>query len=155
MTYEDLICEANSENIEVYEINFPKGIKGLYCDGYISINKKIETTKEKKCVLAEELGHYHTSVGNIIDMKNIINRKQELVARKWGYEKLIPLKLLVQATFKSCTSLYELAERLDVTEEFLKEALQYYNNKYGLYAEVDNYCIYFNPLSVCKFNYED
>ncbi len=71
MTYEDLICEANSGNIEVYEINFPKGIKGLYCDGYISINKKIETTKEKKCILAEELDHYHTSVGNIIQLQEI------------------------------------------------------------------------------------
>ena len=36
----------------------------------------IET--EKACVLAEELGHHYTTVGDIIDQKESENRKQEL-----------------------------------------------------------------------------
>ncbi len=153
MTYEQLIHFAENDKIEVIEFNFKSGIKGLYCDDTIAINPKIETSTEKKCILAEELGHYYTSSGDILDQNDISNKKQELKARRWGYEKLVPLKNLISAS-SSCTNLYELAEYLDVTEEFLIEALQHYQNKYGLYAEVDNYCIYFNPLTVCKYNYK-
>lgn len=32
-----------------------------------------------------------------------------------------------------------------VTEEFLREAIEYYKIKYGLFAEIDNYVIYFYP----------
>lgn len=33
---------------------------------------------EKACVLAEELGHHYTAVGDIIDQSYYSNRKQEL-----------------------------------------------------------------------------
>lgn len=153
MTYEGLLQIAEDEKIEVLEMKFPRTLKGLYKGGKIGISKEIETAKEKKCILAEELGHYYTSSGNILDQKNVCNRKQERIARKWSYVKLVPLESLIKASFENCTSLYELAEYLDVTEEFLKEALEYYQSKYGLYVEVDNYCIHFNPLIVCKYNF--
>ena len=38
-----------------------------------------------------------------------------------------------------------MAEYLDVTEEFLKEALEQYRRKYGQRAELDNYVIIFEP----------
>jgi len=154
MTYEQLIQFAEYDEIEVIEFNFKSGLNGLYCDNTIAINPKIETTTEKKCILAEELGHYYTTVGDILDQNNISNRKQELMARRWGYEKLIPLMDLIEASFRNCTNLYELAEYLNVTEEFLNDTLHHYQNKYGLYAEVGDYCIYFDPLTVCKYNYE-
>ena len=154
IAYEELLFEADDEGIEVLEFIFESDIKGLYSDYCIAISHKLDTTTEKKCVLAEELGHYHTSDGNLIDLKSIQNRKQEVRARKWSYEKLIPLKSIIKASFGCCANLYELAEYLDVTEQFLKEALTYYQSKYGLYAEVDNYCIYFNPFTVCKYNYK-
>jgi hypothetical protein len=127
----------------------------MYADSTIAIRNDIETTTEKKCILCEELEHHYTSIGNIVDLKSVCNRKQERQARKWSYEKLIPLKSLIKASFSGCTNLYELAEYLDVTEMFLKDALFHYQNKYGLYAEVGNYCIYFNPLTVCKYNYKE
>ena len=152
--YEELLQTADDEGIEVIEFTFKSDIKGLYSDNSIAISRKLNTTTEKKCILAEELGHYYTSEGNIVDLKNICNRKQERQARNWSFEKLVTLKSLIKASFECCTSLYELAKYLDVTEEFLKEALDYYQSKYGLYTEVDNYCIYFNPLTVCKYKYK-
>ncbi len=98
--------------------------------------------------------YHYTTFGNIIALESVQNRKQERQARKWSYEKLIPLKSIITASFECCTNIYELAEYLDVTEEFLKETLQHYQEKYGLYTEVDSYCIYFNPLTVCKYNYK-
>lgn len=153
MTYEGLLCIADHEDIEVIEFNFQGGIKGLYDNNYIGIRKNIETYTEKKCLLAEELGHHYTTTGNILNLESIQSQKQELRARRWGYEKLLPLKSLIKASFEGCTNLFELAEYLDVTEDFLKASLEYYQTKYGLYTEVDEYCIYFSPLTVCKYNY--
>jgi len=155
MTYEQLVQAAGDDNIEVMEVSFRGGLKGLYADNVISINSKIQTDTEKKCILIEELGHHYTTTGNILDVKNVSNRKQELKARNWSYEKLVPFKSLINASKEGIVNFYELAYYLDVTEYFLKEALQYYQNKYGLYAEEDNYCIYFSPLTVCKYNYEE
>jgi len=153
MTYEQLVQAAEDDDIEVMEVNFKGGLKGLYSDNVISINSKIQTSIEKKCILIEELGHHYKTTGNIIDLKNVCNRKQELKARNWSYEKLVPLKSLIKASYNGCTNLYELAEYLDVTEEFLKCTLNYYESKFGIFTEVDNYCIYFNPLTVCKYSY--
>jgi Zn-dependent peptidase ImmA (M78 family) len=154
MTYDQLEQLADDEGIEIIEFLFKSSNKGMYSDSVIAINKNIKTRVEKKCILAEELGHHYTTSGNIIDLKNICNRKQELTARKWSYEKLVPLKSLINASFEGCATLYELSEYLDVTEQFLIDTLKYYESKYGLYAELDNYCIYFNPLTVCRYNYE-
>lgn len=152
--YEELLQEADDEDIEIIEFTFKSDIKGLYSDNCIAISRKLNNTTEKKCILTEELGHHYMTIGNITDLKSVCNHKQERQARKWSYERLVPLKSIIKASFESCTSLYELAEYLDVTEEFLRETLTYYQSKYGLYTEVDNYCIYFNPLTVCKYNYE-
>ena len=54
--YETLAREAENEFIEVIEISFKGKIKGLYYNRVIAINKHIETTAEKTCILAEELG---------------------------------------------------------------------------------------------------
>ena len=44
---------------------------GLIKGNRIAIRKDIPTQTEKACVLAEELGHYYTSSGDIMD-QNII-----------------------------------------------------------------------------------
>ena len=41
-----------------------------------------------------------------------------------------------------------MAEYLDVTEEYLEEAIDCYKAKYGLYVSIDNYIIYFEPFAV-------
>ena len=43
-----------------------------------------------------------------------------------------------------------MAEHLDVTEEFLKDA---YLLKYGKCTVVDNYMVFFEPLGVVDMNY--
>ena len=104
-----------------------------------------ETYREKSCVLAEELGHHHTSIGNIIDINSVSNRKQERQARLWGYNKMIGLRGLIIAFEHGCTSKHEIAEYLDVATEFLNDAIAIYREKYGVCITVDNYIIYFIP----------
>lgn len=145
-SFERLEDEACRDGINVITHEFRnQRISGLYCDGTIGINKSINTSSGKACVLAEELGHHHTSVGNIIDMTNIQNRKQERQARLWGYNKMIGLTGIIKAFQAGCQSCHEMAELLDVTEEYLQECIDCYRDKYGVCVEIDNYIIYFIP----------
>ena len=73
MTYEELM---KSDDVSISEIDMSAvpSLKGLYYAGSIGIDKNLKTTKEKACVLAEELGHYHTSSGDILDQSNVASR---------------------------------------------------------------------------------
>lgn len=151
-TYEELLQLAADENISVDEnYSFKGNLSGLYVDGNIALSDRIPTTTEKACVLAEELGHYYTSSGDIIDLSDESNRKQELRARLHAYNMQIGLLGIILAYEAHRRTRYEIADFLDVPEEYLAEALDCYRAKYGIYTQVDNYIIYFIPaLSVVK-----
>ena len=88
-----------------------------------------------------------------MDQNIIFNRQQELRARMYGYNLSIGLIGIAKAFESGCRNLYEMADFLDVTEEYLKEAIESYRKKYGIFTVVDNYLIYFEPqLSVAKIN---
>lgn len=142
--YETLLEEACNEGLNVKEKALQSS-DGRIRGERIAIRKDIETTTQKACVLAEELGHYYTSVGNIIDMKSFSNRKQERQARLWGYNRNIGLMGLIKAYEHGCSTRYETAEYLEVTEETLEECIKCYRDKYGEYKIVDNYIIFFIP----------
>lgn len=144
MIYEALLDEAYQSGLSVKEkpLKYNNGrIKG----SRIAIRKDIDTTTEKACVLAEEMGHHYTSVGNILDMSDARNRKQERQARMWAYNRLIGLCGIIKAYKAGCQNRYEIAEYLEVTEECLQECIECYRDKYGVYTAVDNYVIYFLP----------
>ena len=146
MVYDNLLDEADKENIYVIEnAKFQSKASGLINNDVIGINKNVRSSAQHSCILAEELGHYHTSSGNILDQSSVTNRKQELHARAWAYNRLIGLYGIINAYRSGCRNGYEIAEHLNITEEFLNEALQYYRNKYGLCTTVDNYVVYFEP----------
>lgn len=149
--YEQLLSSSD-ESIIVVEKNFKSQAKGLCKGNKIGISKGISTFSEKACVLAEELGHHYTTVGNILDQSSVSNRKQELRARMWAYNKLIGLMGIIKSYEHGCQSYHEMAEYLDVTEEFLRDALKRYHQKYGICTTLDNYIIYFEPLGVVKMN---
>ena len=143
MKYDILLNDANTEGLNIKERPFHT------YDGRIKGNniylRKDMNIVEKTCVLAEELGHHHTSVGNILDMNDVRNRKQERQARLWGYNKLVGLTGIINAFRAGCQSRHEIADKLDVTEEYLQECIDCYRDKYGVYATLDNYVIYFIP----------
>lgn len=149
MKYNDLLNEANAEGISIKERPF-KTYDGRIKGKDIYLRKDMNTT-EKSCVLAEELGHYYTTVGNILDMNIPENRKQERQARLWGYNRVIGLCGLIRAYEHGCKDKYEIADYLDVTEEYLEECIHCYRDKYGVCRETDNYVVYFIPyLAVFK-----
>lgn len=143
---EKLEQEAFKDNVKIHDYYLgEESLKGIYIDGNIAINTSVNNTTEKICVLAEELGHHYTSVGNILIMEDLSNRKQERQARLWGYNKLIGLTGIVNAFESGCQSAYETAEFLEVTVEYLQECIDCYRDKYGICTEIGNYIIYFIP----------
>lgn len=151
LNYENLLREAAEDGLYVIEnADFQSGAAGLINGDVIGINKKIRSTTERTCILAEELGHHYTTVGNIIDLSDPKNRKQEYHARLWSYNRLIGLSGIIETYKAGCRTIHDAAEHLDVTEEFFLQALKCYREKYGLYKIVDNYIIYFEPLGVLK-----
>lgn len=154
MTYEELLIKADSENLIVKELAL-LGNDGRIYNNRIAIRRSIPTLKEKSCVLVEELGHYYTGVGCILEQNNINNIKQERYGRIWAYNHQIGLIGILQSYLANCRTLYDMAEYLEVTEEFLTDALKYYKNKYGTFAELDNYVIYFTPSIGVFEKYQD
>lgn len=145
MEYEELLEEADSQGLIVKEkpLKYNNGrIKGKR----IAIRKDIDTTTEKACILAEELGHHYTTVGNILDMSDQANRKQELRARIWAYDRLIGLQGIINAYEAGCRNCYEMSDFLGVTEETLSECLDAYREKYGTGVRQGNYYIIFDPI---------
>lgn len=138
-----LYNHADMENVQVIEYKFSNRIKGLYCDGTIAINNKLNEV-EKTCILAEELGHHHTTVGNIIDTEKPFNIKQEKIARKWAVNRLLTPEELISAVVSGCEYISDVADYLGVTDSFLLEAIEIFKNTYGIIYRYDNYAIKFN-----------
>ena len=119
---------AEKENIKIYDYNIDN-VNGAFIN-YEGINaialnyNNIETSAKEKCVLAEELGHYYydATYSPLCNDTAIIN-KQEFRAKKWAIKTLIPFKKLIE---KNSEYIYELADELDVTEELVLFAYQYY-----------------------------
>ena len=137
MHYKKLLDEAEKEEIEIVEMNFlSKKTKGFYQDNIIALSRSLETIAEKTCILAEELGHYHTT--------------QELKARRWAVNRLIRVEDFIDAFNEGVKNRAELAEFLDVTEEFIDISLEHFQRIYGYSHTIGCYTICFSPLCVYK-----
>lgn len=149
MRYEKLLKEADDHNLIVKEKDLITK-DGLCKGNKIAISKKLNNS-EKYCVLAEEIGHYFLNTGNILDQKDINNNKQELIARRWGYNHIVSLEGIIQAIEHNCINRFEIAEYLGVTDRYFEECINEYKKQYGLYKKVKNYLIYFEPsLGILK-----
>ena len=94
-TYEHLLTEAGDEGLIVKELPL-SGYDGRIKGNRVAISQNLTDT-QKTCVLAEELGHHYTTVGTILDQSDDGNRKQELKARLWAYDKKIGLHGIINA----------------------------------------------------------
>lgn len=142
--YELLLDHASAEGLVVKELPLQSSdgrIKGKR----IAIRRDLKTTAEKACVLSEELGHHYTTVGNILDQDDAWHRKQERQARLDGYNRLIGIVKLIEAYEHGCRNRYEIAEYLNVTEEYLQDCVDCYRDKYGLGTSMGEYYVAFIP----------
>jgi len=146
LNYEDLLNEYTDEDLIIKEKPLQSSNGRIY-NNRIAIRKDMPTV-DKTCTLAEELGHYYTSSGDILDQENISNRKQEHRARMWAYSKLLPLQFFVLAFKHGCRSIHETAEFLEVSEEFLVDCINAYYSKYGPFLETNGYLFMFSETGL-------
>ncbi|WP_368883634.1 ImmA/IrrE family metallo-endopeptidase [Staphylococcus epidermidis] len=147
--YEELL--TRNEHIKIKDTHsLPNGYSGFYKDGVILIDKNL-SERRKAEVLYEELAHHKLTYGNILDQSKDINRKFENYARRHGYEAALPLRIIVEAYNYGVSNLYELAEYVQLSEEYIAEILKHYKNKYGIGTHYGEYLITFDPLRVFKY----
>lgn len=144
--YELLLDECEKNNITVVEKKFKSKAKGLWKNGRIGISVNIPTVAEKNCILAEEYGHHKTTVGNITNLKDIRNLKQETVARAVAIEKLCSLEKIVDAHKKGAINRYEIAEMLNITVDFFNSAIEHHRKKHDIYCTVNGVTVQFEPF---------
>jgi hypothetical protein len=79
LNYEDLLNEYAGDDLVIKEKPLQSSNGRIY-NNRIAIRHDLDTVN-KTCTLAEELGHYYTTTGDIIDQEDTSNRKQEYRAR--------------------------------------------------------------------------
>lgn len=148
--YEKLLIEAEKEGVEVLEVDLGTCKKcGKYLsndkENIIIINSNM-TSIEKREVLAEELGHHHTTCGNITNLDDIRNKKLELIARRNGFKIIVEPNDLVNAMRYGVNNIYEMAEYVHVSVDTLYEIIEDFKKQYGAGIHVGNYIMQLEPI---------
>ena len=81
---------------------------------------------QERVHLSHELGHCAT--GSFYNIYAAVDHRQrhENRANKWAIQALLPVEALDDAIAEGCTEVWELAERFQVTEEFIRKAVCFY-----------------------------
>lgn len=128
----------DNDNLKYRYVRMPKKLGGLICNDQVFINKSANYVDQNEW-LAEEIGHYQTSVGDIIDQSEAECRKQELIARQRAYTLLITLDGLLDCYKNGSDTPNELADYFDVSVDFLYKAIDTYRIKNGLIFDYEGY----------------
>lgn len=127
----------------VFDKFMPKGQKGLYIDNHIYLNPN-QNKHELNSTVAEELGHYLTTVGDITMQRNNEERKQERRARDLGATLLVTPRSIIDCFNEGCQTTLQCADFLEVTEETFLDAISYYARRFNGFKVEDNYTLIFN-----------
>ena len=145
--YEKKCEECASHGLRVIEMHLTKA-EGLLYKRIIAIEKSLPDA-QKVVVLDEELTHWKVNVGDITDQRKVANRKQERRARKRVYHRFASPHTLIQLYRLGARSVEDFCDRLGITEEFLAEALAYYDEAYGQ-KTIGRYRISFRPFNIIE-----
>ena len=122
---------AEQENIPICRFPLPKTHSMSVMDEggrcYIGMDPALEDGGVAERVhLSHELGHCITGSFYNIHAAADCRQRHENKANKWAIQQLIPVEALDDAIACGCTEVWELADRFQVTEEFVKKAVCYH-----------------------------
>ena len=122
---------AKQQNIEVLVHPMPQNgsMSVMLEDGrcFVGLDEGIRDGGiQERVHLSHELGHCVT--GSFYNIYAAIDHRQrhENRANKWAIQALIPVEALDDAIAEGCTEVWELADRFQVTEEFIRKTVCYY-----------------------------
>ena len=129
----DVYNDVESNNIEIleYKIGNRKSIIAkIDNEVTIALNKSlIETAAEEKSYLIHEFGHFNTASYYTFNTKYELRCQKEYRANRWAVHEYLPADELLAAVSKGFTETYQLAEYFDVTEDFIRTALNIYRRE--------------------------
>lgn len=94
---------------------------------YVGLDKSISGAEERVC-LAHEIGHCETMSFYNINSPLDVRGKHERRANVWAIKAMIPYKAYIYALKHGCTEIYLLADYFNVTEDFMRKAVEYYKS---------------------------
>ncbi|HDH7018447.1 TPA: toxin [Staphylococcus aureus] len=151
--YEETLIQH--DYIEIREADvLPDNLDGVWLGDLILIKRGL-SDREKAGILFEELAHNKLTYGDIADYSKFNNRKFESYARRHGFISAVPLREIVEAYNYGVRNLYELSEYLQLSEEYILEAIEQYKKIYGIGTHYGEYSITFEPLRVFKLHHID
>ncbi|MBQ3193470.1 MAG: ImmA/IrrE family metallo-endopeptidase [Oscillospiraceae bacterium] len=131
MEIQNLYALARQQNIEVFPFPLPQtGSMSIMEDSgacCIAMDDAVlDGAVRERVHLSHELGHCIT--GSFYNRYAAVDCRQrhENKANKWAIEALIPVDELDEAIADGCTEVWELADRFQVTEDFIRKAVCYY-----------------------------
>ena len=142
----------------------PDQVLGYYTfdNGYyiILVNDSIKNDEKLyRTVLAEEIGHYRTTIGDITPRKymcyskRIQIDKKELLALKWATDFLIPTDMLLEKIKKeTILNIHDLMDYFQVTKAFFMQKLEFMAKQQPVWDIDQKRSLYLNLPSV--FIYE-
>jgi Zn-dependent peptidase ImmA (M78 family) len=137
---EELCDEAQQYGIEVEQEAIPiPNMDAAYINtdyGKLIVLRADGTTNEKTCWLAEELGHHVTGTDLALHYNTAADWKAEAHARRWAHMRLLTPDA-VRTAARNTDDIYEIAEALDVSVEFLQESIDDFQAK-GLWSSVSS-----------------
>lgn len=95
----------------------------------------IEGEREERVILAHEGGHAVTGATHKVSSPFDLIEKHENLANRWAIRYLLPFDRLQKAMADGDTEAYQLADRFEVPEEFVRQAVQYYTDACGLHFD--------------------
>lgn len=127
----NLYAFAQQQNIGVCTFPLPEtGSMSVMSDTgecYIGMDDSIrDGGVQERVHLSHELGHCATGSFYNIHAAVDCRQRHENKANKWAIRALIPVDDLDNAIAEGCTEVWELAERFQVTEDFIRKTVCYY-----------------------------
>ena len=127
----ELYQEARDSDIPIIVLDIPKtGSMCIQAESgrcYIGMDYGILPNEaDRRVHLAHELGHCKTGAFYNRWAACDVRQKHENRANKWAIEKIIPENALDEAVADGCTDIWSLADRFNVTEDFMKRAVCWY-----------------------------
>lgn len=126
----DLFCIAEKNGIIIDYCSIPKNISlSAHTDegDFILMDHSLIFDKaEENTCLAHEMGHCVNGAFYSPYSDLNVRKKYENCADKWAVEQLVPKEELEEAISEGCTEIWQLAERFNVTEPFIKKAICWY-----------------------------
>ena len=130
--FEELENEATALGIEVIDTEIPVfGMNAVYLS-FSGLDRiflrNSGTVRDRACWIAEELGHHHTGQNQVLNYCSANDWRAEARARRWAHMRLLSPDAIYTAA-RNTDDIYEIAEALDVSTEFLKESIDDFQSK--------------------------